>query len=92
MKTADLREGEHTLTLGGTATNGVNIKTSLGLIITSEPQVTVDETQSNTSSGSNSLGMMTLFALVMVLLGFGGVLIGKRRKFAKSLTQSDSAE
>ncbi|NBW91904.1 MAG: fibronectin type III domain-containing protein, partial [Actinobacteria bacterium] len=72
-----LLEGEHTLTLGGTATNGVNIKTSLGLIITSEPQVTVDETQSNTSSGSNSLGMMTLFALVMVLLGFGGVLIGK---------------
>jgi hypothetical protein len=76
-----LVEGEHTLTIGGVAVGGVNIKTSLGLVIASAPEAPADVVATD-SSGGFGVAEGLLAAVLLLFIGLCVALVIRRRKSA----------
>jgi len=76
-----LVEGEHTLTVGGVTAGGVNIKTSLGLVIASAPEAPADAVATD-SSGGFGVVQGLLLAVLLLFIGLFVAFVIRRRKSA----------
>jgi predicted RNA-binding protein with TRAM domain len=76
-----LVEGEHTLTVGGVTAGGVNIKTSLGLVIASAPEAPADAVATDSSDGFG-VAEGLLAAVLLLFMGLCVALVIRLRKSA----------